>query len=217
MLKHSNFKFQYGEDSLAIEKTPFLNEKHFPFLAANRRIIKSNQDGCTQINSTCKSKKVAKEAEKVNEWKREVEKRETEWKKSNSDQRYRWGPFVDLSKKLVAEEKSISKASFADRIRLLNESWKSLDDHDKHVLKKKCPARCRLPLTTTYSPDRYLGAISERMERAMENYMKKNDVTRLFGDEFTPDDFKQLIHLKSLKSCVTPGDSVGILAAQSIG
>ena len=31
------------------------------------------------------------------------------------------------------------------------------------------------------------------------------------------DEFKELIYLKSVKSCISPGDSVGVIAAQSIG
>jgi DNA-directed RNA polymerase I subunit RPA1 len=82
-----------------------------------------------------------------------------------------------------------------------------------------------MPITSEYNPDKYLGAISERLQDIMDNYVvkfkhkfkanKSDDAYNKFSLEV--DQFKELIHLKSLKSCITPGDCVGVLAAQSIG
>ena len=72
-----------------------------------------------------------------------------------------------------------------------------------------------MPITSTHNPDRYLGVISENLQDCIETHITKNYDSNASGVE--ADQFRELIYLKALKACITPGDSVGILAAQSIG
>ncbi|CAF4371266.1 unnamed protein product, partial [Rotaria sordida] len=71
------------------------------------------------------------------------------------------------------------------------------------------------PVTQNYLPASNLGAITERLDDLIRNYItthEKLDQTNM--DKRT---FEKMIHFKSLKSCIDPGESVEILAAQSIG
>ncbi|CAF4367901.1 unnamed protein product, partial [Rotaria sordida] len=66
-----------------------------------------------------------------------------------------------------------------------------------------------------YLPASNLGAITERLDDLIRNYItthEKLDQTNM--DKRT---FEKMFHFKSLKPCIDPGESVEILAAQSIG
>ncbi len=110
-------------------------------------------------------------------------------------------------------------------LRYIADAWKNLDENERKHLNRKYRNKLRLPITSEHNPDRYLGAISERLQDLMDNYVNKfemkfkkdkNDQAHNKFD-LNVNEFKELIHLKSLKSCITPGDCVGVLAAQSIG
>lgn len=69
-------------------------------------------------------------------------------------------------------------------------------------------------MTQNYSPASNLGAIAERLDDLIRNYIDKSGkLDRTTMDKRT---FEKMIHFKSLKSCIDPGESVGILAAQLI-
>jgi DNA-directed RNA polymerase I subunit RPA1 len=71
------------------------------------------------------------------------------------------------------------------------------------------------PVTQNYLPASNLGAITERLDDLIRNYIgPKGKLDRTKMDKRT---FEQMLHFKSLKSCIDPGESVGILAAQSVG
>ncbi len=227
------FKFQYGEDSLAVDKTPFIHEKQFPFLIDNYSIITSNKQEIDSIRQICKHDTIFKKIEKIKEWKSTHEsffKRAITNKNQNVNTGdgidgvgMRWSPFLNFSKLRSTDDEHLKHKSFEDKVELIVDQWKDLS-RDEKKLYKKGKFKRRLPITVFHNPDRYLGAISEKLEDCIDNYMKKH--TRRFLDNdpsnygtfnLTQDQFKQLIYLKSLKSCIQPGDSVGILAAQSIG
>jgi hypothetical protein len=197
-----------------VEKTPFLNDKQFPFLIQNHKIIRSNNEECRHIRAVCSEKKITKQIEKIKEWKSEIQKRKSDYTSSSSLlSEFRWSPFLDFSTSLSAQKEYANKP-FDERVKLIGETWKALSDEDKKIFKKQCPAKNRLPISSQYNPDRYLGVISEKLEETLESYLKKNEKYLV---DMSRNDFKELIYLKSMKSCITPGDSVGILAAQSIG
>ena len=61
---NSIIQFQYGEDSLSVEKTPFLNEKQFPFLIDNYQILTSNKDELIKIRKICHHEVIDKKNKK---------------------------------------------------------------------------------------------------------------------------------------------------------
>jgi DNA-directed RNA polymerase I subunit RPA1 len=100
------------------------------------------------------------------------------------------------------------------------------EDYAKKALKK--PNKYD-PALSVYNPGTHLGVVSERFSMAMKDYMEKNpdkmpfeksgelskNTARYAG--LTKSKFKALMNLKYLHSLVEPGESVGLLAAQSVG
>ena len=84
------------------------------------------------------------------------------------------------------------------------------------------------PVLSVFSPGAHLGAVSEFFSEAMKKFIEE-DPERLFGApstppstaapsaRLTPSKFTALMQLNYLHSLVQPGESVGILAAQSVG
>lgn len=189
-------------------------------MAENSHILLSNAAETEQIRAKCSSKRVRKEADKVRAWKKDLEVREKSWRtRYRNDQDdcnlFRWSPFLDFSSQILSSgDKSFVTKDFDERVQHIKDEWRNLDADEMGLFISGCPVKCRLPVTSTYAANRYLGAISEKLEQTMENYLKKNG-SRL--NHLTQDEFKELFHLKCIGSCISPGDSVGILAAQSIG
>ncbi|KAJ3311242.1 hypothetical protein HDV04_004151 [Boothiomyces sp. JEL0838] len=83
------------------------------------------------------------------------------------------------------------------------------------------------PILSLFNPSKFIGAVSESFKSKLDEYVKKNP-SKLIDDSTTdrqtwscpliePDRFKMLMNLKYMHSLVEPGESVGLLAAQSIG
>jgi DNA-directed RNA polymerase I subunit RPA1 len=72
------------------------------------------------------------------------------------------------------------------------------------------------PVMSELSSDTHLGAISERLQSKLDEYIAENPHRLLDGpdDELT---LQQLIWLKYLRSLAAPGENVGVIAAQGIG
>jgi DNA-directed RNA polymerase I subunit RPA1 len=216
----SVIQFQYGEDSLAVEKTQFLNDKQFPFLVSNYPIITANRDEMQKIRQICHHDLVEKTIKKIKDWKKENRKI-----KDCDDQVVRWSPFLNFSRALAHEPK-VKEMKFQARCKYIVDEWKKLDDNQRKIFKKG-KFKHRLPITVDFNPDRFLGAISEHLQDSVDKHVSKNE--RFFIDssrystkttlsyKLDTKGFQELIYLKSLKSCVTPGHGVGVLAAQSIG
>lgn len=98
------------------------------------------------------------------------------------------------------------------------------------------------PVLSQYNPGKYLGSISEKFQEKLEEYVKQNKdqlkkekkkegkkdkkskTAVTTGEQFcfpessiSPSKFRSLMHLKYMQSIVNPGESVGIIASQSIG
>lgn len=100
------------------------------------------------------------------------------------------------------------------------------EDYAKKALKK--PNKYD-PALSVYNPGTHLGVVSERFAIAMKDYMDKNPDDMPFEKDaevskntaryagLTKSKFKALMNLKYLHSLVEAGESVGLLAAQSVG
>jgi DNA-directed RNA polymerase I subunit RPA1 len=219
---------------LAVDKTPFLNEKQFPFLIDNYQILTANKPELDQIRQICQHEEIYKKVDKVKEWKQTYDSffnatlasRAQNLNTNDSDGvGMRWSPFLNFSKifSSTEEEHKLKAKSFEERVNLIVDTWKSMTDEEKKSYKRGKFKR-RLPITTFHNPDRYMGAISEKLQECMDAYTVKHRHRFLEHNDsgintfnLTSEQFRQMIYLKSLKSCIAPGDSVGILAAQSIG
>lgn len=194
-----------------VEKTPFLDDKQFPFLIQNYATITSNKHEIDVIRSTCKSKKVTKQIDKIKEWKQNVQAT------NGTTTHIRSSPFLHYSQ-LLCSQKEYSTKPFEQRIKQIVENWQVLSEDERKTYGQSKKSKRRLPISADYHADRYLGVISETLEQSIDNYLRKHqsDFDR-YANNISAEDFRELIYLKSIRSCIEPGDSVGILAAQSIG
>lgn len=84
------------------------------------------------------------------------------------------------------------------------------DDMSMKMKYRKMNSKRPDPAISVYQQDNYFGVISERLEWLINLHCKEHDIK----DKAK---FKSLIYKKSMMSLASPGEPVGLLAAQSIG
>ncbi|CAI5756906.1 unnamed protein product [Candida verbasci] len=80
------------------------------------------------------------------------------------------------------------------------------------------------PVLNVYNPSKYLGSVSEKFNEKLNNFIEQNPSkfaesnkeAKLTG-KLTEKKFRALMQLKYMRSIINPGESVGIIASQSIG
>ena len=92
-------------------------------------------------------------------------------------------------------------------IKMQDKAVKSPDKHDTVLAKLR--------------PDTYFGCVSEKLYKAMLEYVsthKETDLAQRFLEsQLSPSKFKSLVYLKYHHALVDPGEAVGILAAMAVG
>ena len=84
------------------------------------------------------------------------------------------------------------------------------------------------PAISKFNPLIYFGAISEKIEDQLKNYIEKDSIRKKIEDlgskapksrfqAIEKDLFKKSYFLKYMKSVVHPGENVGTIAGQSVG
>jgi len=136
--------------------------------------------------------------------------------KISDETKIRMTPFINYSRffDLNTLTNSLKSKDINEARSIMVETWRNLSD-DKREQYNHGVVKFYSPVTQNYLPASNLGAITERLDDLIRNYIGINgklDQTKM--DKRT---FEKMIHFKSLKSCIDPGESVGILAAQSIG
>ncbi|KAF3284372.1 hypothetical protein TWF970_011583 [Orbilia oligospora] len=93
-------------------------------------------------------------------------------------------------------------------------------DYSKEVAKKFRKAGSSPitmdPAISVFPPGRYVGSVSEQFSGDLEKFVKENP-DECLSDKREKKMFKNLMYLKYLRSLISPGEAVGILAGQSIG
>ena len=80
------------------------------------------------------------------------------------------------------------------------------------------------PILSRFHPQRYFGAISEKMEAQVSKYIQHDTLKAALNKEgknalqhhfpiIEPEDFKKMYYHKYLKSLVNAGENVGTIAA----
>ncbi|EMR09607.1 hypothetical protein PNEG_02190 [Pneumocystis murina B123] len=103
-----------------------------------------------------------------------------------------------------------------------------LIDHEKAVLYAEKSIKNPLkydPVLSKYNPGRFLGSISEKFHKCMDDYIdkdphnffQKTKNNKLMKNNISKDRFRILMQVKYQQSLVHPGEAVGVLAGQSIG
>ncbi|GBP50286.1 DNA-directed RNA polymerase I subunit RPA1 [Eumeta japonica] len=201
----SVIQFAYGEDGLDVLKCQFLKKNQFEFLDANSTVfpkstIEMLKEGVDIKTATNRQKSLKK------------------WKKKNGNpmDKTRDSPFTAFSRIAKNDIKNLSNSACNGRDAFyskLEEMWRSLDlDEQKQYSKKRCPD----PITSKASPEYKFGVITEHLDNIMQDYMKNRPVTS-YNDFTEKENLIDVIHAKFLGSMATPGEPVGLLAAQSIG
>ncbi|XP_067005797.1 DNA-directed RNA polymerase I subunit RPA1 [Anabrus simplex] len=72
--------------------------------------------------------------------------------------------------------------------------------------------RCPDPVTATFRPDQQFGALTERLDSLMNDYL-----TNRFSHSISESNVQDMIYFKSMVSSCSPGEPVGLLASQSVG
>ena len=67
-------------------------------------------------------------------------------------------------------------------------SWHKLDPDDQKHYTDKAP-RCPNPLTSIHRPDSNFGAVTEAVDKMIEDYLDANSETKEFKDEITKKEF----------------------------
>ncbi|XP_071846497.1 DNA-directed RNA polymerase I subunit RPA1-like isoform X2 [Apostichopus japonicus] len=209
----SIIQFSYGEDGLDISQTPFLKQEFFNFLMENDK-VNNYQNVDSKPEGHLSSKKAEKIFKKVRKWRQ----------KRQGHDRYRSG-FVDFSEgkmtPLVEEFKQKSPKdsptqSYRKAKQSLIDSWRACSDKESY---EKTYTPCPDPAHCQLRPNQNFGAVSERMNSLIEDYLNEFPERPCSDGEqdWSKDTFKQLIYQKYRKSLCEPGEAVGLLAAQSIG
>jgi DNA-directed RNA polymerase I subunit RPA1 len=72
------------------------------------------------------------------------------------------------------------------------------------------------PALSIFNPSKYLGSVSEKFESKLDDFIENNK--SLFkSSDINDKKFRVLMQLKYMRSLINPGESVGIIASQSIG
>lgn len=73
------------------------------------------------------------------------------------------------------------------------------------------------PVLSKYNPAKYLGSVSENFQDKLENYLEDNSKLIKSTEGVNEKKFRALMQLKYMRSLIHPGESVGIIASQSVG
>ncbi|CAF2377810.1 unnamed protein product [Rotaria sp. Silwood2] len=180
-------QFQYSEDGLAVEKCTYLKEAYYPFLVANQSLILRDNE-YSHIVKMCGSTNDKPKIKYLKKFVHGEKNRELADDDNNDSTRLK-----------ISDETKIRMTPF------INYS------HDKREQYNHGVVKFYSPVTQDDLPASNLGAITERLDDLIRNYMSTND--KLDRTKMDKNTCEKMIHFKSLKSCIDPGESVGILAA----
>jgi len=202
-------QFMYGEDGLDVCKSQYLNKNGISFLLENSECIhKANP-------------RESRNAEEVKSAQKEVKK----WAKKNSksSRKDRSGGFlyfssvfnVDMDRKGFV---SSSMRPFDSRCQdsrswktdELLKIWKNMTAEERKPYFKK-QGTAPDPVNSRFNAFNNVDVLNENLTSLVDDFAKKP------GIEIGRKELTRLIYSKSMSAAVAPGESVGMLAAQSIG
>ncbi len=172
-------QFQYGEDSLDVCKSQYLKPKQLKFLHKNCATVLDPESLRLAQRVGVGKDAIASHKRRVNKWKA---KRQTPEKRNARD-----GAFLRFStsraKELAMNLNEMEAAARAEFKKTMVAEWRSLDA-DRRALYKKKAAKCPDPLTSVYRPDSNFGAVTEAVEKMIEQYLSVRT------EEFDPQEFR---------------------------
>ncbi|XP_017039260.1 DNA-directed RNA polymerase I subunit RPA1 [Drosophila ficusphila] len=198
---NSVVQFLYGEDGLDILKSKFFNDKFCAdFLTQNATtILRPSQLQLMKDEEGLA--KVQRHEKHIRSWN----------KKKPAKLRSAFTHFSEELREDVEVRRPNEINAKTGRRRFdegLLKLWKKADAEDKALYRKKY-ARCPDPSVAVYKQDIYYGSVSERTRKLIDDYAKrKPELKETIAD---------IMRVKTIKALASPGEPVGLIAAQSIG
>lgn len=214
-------QFQYGEDGLDVLKMQMLKGSQFPVLIRNSRALLSG-DNLQRCKDATDEETLRSAKRALRKWKRKMRKR--------GDGRQRQSPFTRFCRtvgpEFRAEYGGTNPESGKDALReKLYEMFFGLDEDARSELEAE-GMRPPDPVCSVLRGDLHLGAVSERLDALIEDYVSRNPHRLLVGSDgdvprdgkvLSEEDFRNLVYVRNMRAVCDPGEPVGLLAAQSIG
>ncbi|XP_046865726.1 DNA-directed RNA polymerase I subunit RPA1-like [Drosophila willistoni] len=198
---NSVVQFLYGEDGLDILKSKFFSDKFCAdFLTQNAKAILRPSQLAMMRDEECLAQ-VQRHEKHIRSWK----------KKKPNKLRAAFTHFSEELREEVEVKRPNELNTKTGRRRFdegLLKLWKKADAEDKALYRKKY-ARCPDPAVAVYKQDLYYGSVSERTRKLIEDYARQKPQQK--------QNIADIMHIKSIKALASPGEPVGLLAAQSIG
>ncbi|KAH9507075.1 DNA-directed RNA polymerase I subunit RPA1 [Dermatophagoides farinae] len=193
----SVIQWLYGEDGLDILKSQSLKKPFFPTILNNREALKASKDEIKKL-TLIRNPNLMKQIQRV----RKFQKSNTKSTKISSS----LSPFLMFEQEKCQNNSLITKDE-------LKKMWYDQDDKQR-LLSIKTIMKPIDPLIPEYRPDLNLGATSEMLDKIVNDYVYtdlKNQSKNVVNE------FRQTVNVCYMRSLCSPGEAVGLLAAQSIG
>lgn len=198
----SLIQMAYGEDGLDIPKSRFLCKELLNFLAENSSVIADEQliDELKKHSDTEKIHKLAKKIAK--------------WTKKHGDPlgKHRIAPFLKFSADNALKDpkyQALKKYQLTVGDLKVMKQWVRSDEETREKYAEKA-MRCPDPVISQFRPDLEYGALPESLEKLLKDYDDSEGM-------ISKSELRDLVCTKYMKALCSHGESVGLLAAQSIG
>lgn len=197
----SLIQFYYGEDGLDVPSSRFLRKDQIAFLVDNKdSIIDTKLLECVKTDN----EEITKMVKKIKKWESKngsllQQKRDSEFSRfsmENSNQ---------SNKHKIDSHSGRSKAALS-----LIKKWIRAKKEVKESFRAQC-TKCPDPIMSKYRQDIEFGVLSERIEDLMDEYLSRT------SKSIKKSALRDLLSVKVAKTICSPGEPVGLLAAQSIG
>jgi len=208
-------QFQYGEDSMDVCKSQYLKSDRLKDLANNL--------GSLAVVNNLEMAKSRADLDGISQARKQMRR----WRKLNKnpegEKESRQSPFLKYNQSVSMsddpneekyEKRKIGKTDpfFISRPRAYfntEKEFRGLNSSIMEDLKKNTASRPP-PLASTHLPPIHYSAITEVCDEMINSYLKKDK-------EVDKNRFKEAIYMKVQQASVSPGEPVGVLAAQSVG
>jgi DNA-directed RNA polymerase I subunit RPA1 len=124
--------------------------------------------------------------------------------------------FLTNFKSLIQNKESVEKLFQVEEVK---KKFKNLENYQSKEIKEYSKKKIQYPLISQFSPDNHLGSVSEDYIEKRNNYLKtdpdKYDIKNWKKEKL--EEFQLMSNINFLNSLISPGEPVGVIAAQSIG
>ncbi|KRX88044.1 DNA-directed RNA polymerase I subunit RPA1 [Trichinella pseudospiralis] len=190
----SIIQFYYGEDGFDVTKSQFYDRTHLPFLHANIDVLEQTSRDLPNFEN--EDNLIAeKRFAKIKRWKEKYEKcQEVE---------------STVHKSQLAFLPNVEDSSKEQLVM----AWFECPVEERRRWLKQCAKWRPDPVMSTLRPTTCIGALSDKFLEQLDNFIEERQATI----DKSVQKFAKLMKLRGMRSLVEPGETVGLLAAQSIG